>query len=56
MPPQSIATPDFLTRFEEIEYPRQATKIVYPLDEILLPQKRHSAAWDDDDMEKIIPN
>ena len=32
----SIVTPDFLTHFEEIEDPRQATKIVYPLDEVLL--------------------
>ena len=34
--PQSIAAPDFLTHFEEVEDPRQATKIVHPLDEVLL--------------------
>jgi len=33
---QSVATPDFLTHFEGIKDPRQARKVVYPLDEVLL--------------------
>ena len=29
-------TPDFLTHFEAVEDPRQAAKVAYPLDEVLL--------------------
>ncbi len=29
-------TPEFLTHYEDIEDPRQAAKVIYPLDEILL--------------------
>lgn len=35
-PPKCRATPEFLTYFEDLEDPRQAAKVTYPLDEIFL--------------------
>ncbi len=35
--PQPVNSAVFLTRFEEVEDPRQAAKVICPLEEILLP-------------------
>ena len=35
--PQPVNSAVFLARFEELEEPRQAAKVICPLEEILLP-------------------